>query len=119
MGLSRLPPEEIRWLAISGIISTSEPALDRISSLTLPMSTAVRSIRSLMEAGSRLPSMLRTTPTTTTPVYLARTSSAHHDTLSPGSTLGRHNRARQEANWRALPTLCPPARLHERHNLRF
>ena len=53
-GRSRLPPEEIRWLATSGIIVTSDPVRDRISVLTRAMSALVSSTsRSMLasEAG--------------------------------------------------------------------
>ncbi len=40
IGRSRLPPEEIRWLATSGIMVTSEPVRDRIVALTRSMSAA-------------------------------------------------------------------------------
>ena len=54
----------IKWLKTSGIISTSEPALDRISSFTRPISAAVSAMSSAIDAGSRLPpSRLTTTPT--------------------------------------------------------
>ena len=41
IGRKRLPPEEIRWLATSGIIVTSEPVRDRIIALTRSMSARV------------------------------------------------------------------------------
>jgi len=40
IGLSLLPPDEIRWLATSGIIETSEPVRARIVLLTRSMSLA-------------------------------------------------------------------------------
>src|SRR5215470_9455730 len=40
IGRSRLPPEEIRWLATSGIIVTSEPVRDRMVALTRSISAA-------------------------------------------------------------------------------
>src|SRR3982750_4859076 len=42
MGRSRFPPEEIRWLATSGIMVTSDPVRDRIVALTRSMSAATR-----------------------------------------------------------------------------
>ena len=45
IGRSRLPPDEIRWLATSGIIVTSEPVRDRIVALTRSMSGATSSTR--------------------------------------------------------------------------
>ena len=42
IGRSRLPPEEIRWLATSGIMVTSEPVRDRMVALTRSMSAATR-----------------------------------------------------------------------------
>ena len=38
IGRSRLPPEEIRWLATSGIMATSEPVRARMVALTRSMS---------------------------------------------------------------------------------
>jgi hypothetical protein len=43
IGRRRLPPDEIRWLATSGIIVTSEPVRDRIVLLTRSMSDATSS----------------------------------------------------------------------------
>src|SRR5690554_1629075 len=64
IGRRRLPPEEIRWLAIWGMSSTCDPALDRISSLTLPMSSRVSAIRfSIEPLDGSLPLRLTTTPT--------------------------------------------------------
>jgi len=54
IGRSRLPPDEIRWLATSGIIVTSEPVRDRIVVLTRCMSGATRSMRRSMVVGERL-----------------------------------------------------------------
>ena len=51
MGRRRLPPEEIRWLATSGIMVTSEPVRDRIMALTRSMSAAT----SPTSASSRRP----------------------------------------------------------------
>src|SRR5262249_25144771 len=42
--------DSIRWLAISGIIVTSDPVRDRIVALTRSMSEATSSTRRLMEA---------------------------------------------------------------------
>ena len=42
IGRSRLPPEEIRWLATSGIMVTSEPVRDRMVALTRSMSASDR-----------------------------------------------------------------------------
>src|SRR6476661_4730573 len=50
IGRSRLPPEEIRWLATSGIMATSEPVRARIVELTRSMSGATSSARRLSEA---------------------------------------------------------------------
>src|SRR6516162_3347391 len=50
IGRSRFPPEEIRWLATSGIIVTSEPVRDRMAALTRSMSAATSSIRASMDA---------------------------------------------------------------------
>src|SRR5262245_41303031 len=50
IGRSRLPPDSIRWLAIWGIIVTSDPVRDRIVVLTRSMSAVTRSIRRTMEA---------------------------------------------------------------------
>src|SRR6185437_13603268 len=43
IGRSRFPPEEIRWLATSGIMVTSEPVRDRMVALTRSMSAATSS----------------------------------------------------------------------------
>src|SRR5882757_9049254 len=50
IGRSRLPPDEIRWLATSGIIVTSEPVRDRIVLLTRAMSEATRPTSSSIDA---------------------------------------------------------------------
>src|ERR1700746_273499 len=50
IGRSRFPPEEIRWLATSGIIVTSEPVRDRMAALTRAMSAATSAIRASMDA---------------------------------------------------------------------
>src|SRR6267378_2172871 len=49
IGRNRLPPDAIRWLAISGIIVTSDPVRDRMVALTRSMSGATRSIRRPIE----------------------------------------------------------------------
>src|SRR2546423_13990589 len=50
MGRSRFPPEEIRWLATSGIMVTSEPVRDRIVALTRSISAATSATSSSIEA---------------------------------------------------------------------
>ncbi len=50
IGRSLLPPEEIRWLATSGIIVTSEPVRDRIVALTRSMSGATSALRRSIDA---------------------------------------------------------------------
>src|SRR5205085_2931712 len=50
IGLRRLPPEEIRWFATSGIIVTSEPVRDRMVALTRSMSAATRATSASIEA---------------------------------------------------------------------
>ena len=50
IGRSRFPPEEIRWLATSGIMVTSEPVRDRIVALTRSMSAATSATSSSIEA---------------------------------------------------------------------
>src|SRR6266436_4084158 len=50
IGRSRLPPEEIRWLATSGIMVTSEPVRDRMVVLTRSMSAATRETSASIEA---------------------------------------------------------------------
>ena len=40
IGRSRLPPDEIRWLATSGIMATSEPVRATIAALTRCISWA-------------------------------------------------------------------------------
>src|SRR5215510_5525539 len=45
IGRSRLPPDEIRWLATSGIIVTCEPVRDNMVVLTRSMSAATSSLR--------------------------------------------------------------------------
>src|SRR3954464_6559624 len=50
IGRNRFPPEEIRWLATSGIMVTSEPVRDRIVALTRSMSAATRPTSASIEA---------------------------------------------------------------------
>src|SRR3954451_24736609 len=50
IGRSRFPPEEIRWLATSGIMVTSEPVRDRIVALTRSISVAQRPTSASIEA---------------------------------------------------------------------
>src|SRR4249920_664501 len=50
IGRSRFPPEEIRWLATSGIMVTSEPVRDRIVALTRSISAATSPTSSSIEA---------------------------------------------------------------------
>src|SRR5262249_26180906 len=50
MGRSRFPPEEIRWLATSGIIVTSEPVRDRMVALTRAMSAVTSATRASIDA---------------------------------------------------------------------
>src|SRR3954470_4049099 len=50
IGRRRFPPEEIRWLATSGIMVTSEPVRDRIVVLTRSMSAATSPTSSSIEA---------------------------------------------------------------------
>src|SRR3954454_9274917 len=50
IGRRRLPPEEIKWLATSGIIVTSEPVRDRIVALTRSMSAATSATSPSIEA---------------------------------------------------------------------
>src|SRR3569832_2026806 len=50
IGRSRLPPDEIRWLATSGIIVTSEPVRDRIVALTRSMSAVTSATSPSIEA---------------------------------------------------------------------
>ena len=50
--LSRLPPEEIRWLATSGIMVTSEPVRDRMVALTRSISAATSLTSASIEASS-------------------------------------------------------------------
>src|SRR5579859_744860 len=50
IGRSLFPPEEIRWLATSGIMVTSEPVRDRIVALTRSMSAATRPTSASIEA---------------------------------------------------------------------
>src|SRR5256886_4306628 len=54
IGRSRLPPDEIRWLATSGIIATCDPVRDNMVVLTRSMSAATSSLRRSMVAGERL-----------------------------------------------------------------
>src|SRR5215468_7175055 len=54
IGRSRLPPDEIRWLATSGIIATCDPVRDNIVVLTRSMSAATNSLRRSMVADERL-----------------------------------------------------------------
>ena len=51
IGRSRLPPDEIRWLATSGIIATSEPVRDRMVALTRSISGATSPASRSIEAG--------------------------------------------------------------------
>src|SRR5436190_12061923 len=50
IGRSRLPPEEIRWLATSGIMVTSEPVRARMVVLTRSMSAATSPTSGSIEA---------------------------------------------------------------------
>src|SRR6516225_1418038 len=50
IGRSRFPPDEIRWLATSGIIVTSEPVRAMIVALTRSMSAPTRSTSAWIEA---------------------------------------------------------------------
>src|SRR5258708_22137285 len=54
IGRSRLPPDEIRWLATSGIIATCDPVRDNMVVLTRSMSAVTSSLRRSMVAGERL-----------------------------------------------------------------
>src|SRR5213080_258163 len=54
IGRRRLPPEEIRWLATSGIMVTSEPVRDRIVALTRSISAATSATSSSIEAPAGL-----------------------------------------------------------------
>src|SRR5262249_34755435 len=53
-GRSRLPPDEIRWFATSGIIATCDPVRDNMVVLTRSISAATRLLRRSMVAGERL-----------------------------------------------------------------
>src|SRR5262249_18087570 len=50
IGRSRLPPEEIRWLATSGIMVTSEPVRERMVALTRSMSAATSATSGSIDA---------------------------------------------------------------------
>src|SRR5712664_3098035 len=50
IGRSRFPPEEIRWLATSGIMVTSEPVRDSIVASTRSISAATSATNSSTEA---------------------------------------------------------------------
>src|SRR3712207_1608635 len=65
MGRRRLPPDEMRWFATSGIMVTSEPVRDRIIALTRSMSEATRdtSLSMLAFFSGCLSSNGTTTPT--------------------------------------------------------
>src|SRR5215212_3871179 len=67
MGRRRLPPDEMRWFATSGIIVTWDPVRDRIMALTRSMSAATRLTRLSMLArwSGPLSSNGTTTPTLT------------------------------------------------------
>src|SRR3954467_6038115 len=54
MGRRHLPPDEISWLATSGIIATCDPVRDKIVVLTRAMSSATSSISRSMDDGERL-----------------------------------------------------------------
>src|SRR5260221_4839142 len=54
IGRSRLPPDEIRWLATSGIIATCDPVRDNMVVLTQSMSGGTSSLRRSMVADERL-----------------------------------------------------------------
>src|SRR5260221_6350432 len=54
IGRSRLPPDEIRWLATSGIIAAGDPVLDNIVVLPRSMSGARSSLRRSMVADNGL-----------------------------------------------------------------
>src|SRR5882757_10857867 len=50
IGRRRFPPEEIKWLATSGIMVTSEPVRDRMVALTRSISAATSATSSSIEA---------------------------------------------------------------------
>src|SRR5579871_2480268 len=50
IGRRRLPPDEIRWLATSGIMVTSEPVRDRMVALTRAISAATSSTSPSIDA---------------------------------------------------------------------
>src|SRR5258708_29145681 len=54
IGRSRLPPDEIRWLATSGIIATCDPVRDNMVVLTRSWSAATIALRRSMVADERL-----------------------------------------------------------------
>jgi len=54
IGRSRFPPEEIRWLATSGIMVTSEPVRDRMVAFTRAMSAATSLMSGSIEASEGL-----------------------------------------------------------------
>src|SRR5918992_814526 len=64
IGLSRLPPESIKWCASVGMSSTSETAFSRMMRLTTPISSSTSArIGDKLVAGSRGSSSGTTTPT--------------------------------------------------------
>ena len=84
IGRRRLPPDEIRWLATSGIIWTSEPVRDRIIALTRSMPPATRATRSarLASGSGLLSSIGTTTPKTSRPPASLRQPGAARSTAS-------------------------------------
>jgi hypothetical protein len=58
----RLPPDEIRWFATSGIMVTSEPVRARIVSLTRAISALVSLTRGSTPASACFSSNATTTP---------------------------------------------------------
>jgi hypothetical protein len=63
MGRNRLPPEEMRWFATSGIIATSDPVRERITWLTRARSGATSPERLERPGSLPLSSREMTTPT--------------------------------------------------------
>src|SRR5258708_31519145 len=93
IGRRRLPPDEIRWLATSGIIATCDPVRDNMVLLTRSMSAATSSLRRSMVAGERASNG-------------AMTVTRHAPGWGPHAEAGKHRnhlvprRARQNAHAR-------------------
>src|SRR5919112_6610242 len=97
MGRRRLPPDEMRWFATSGIMVTSDPVRDRIIALTRSISEATRetSFSMLAFGWGGFSSKGTTTPTLQTRVA-DRIGREEYDTPWHGSFRAAHRKPAAE-----------------------